>query len=90
MLVGELQNLRWDVICFSETRAASADVILDGGHRLITGLGDSRHEGVAVLLHASLADKVKRINIFSGRVMSIKINIGYPCTIVSSYAPHCG
>ena len=36
MLVGELQNLRWDVICFSEMRAASADVILDGGHRLIT------------------------------------------------------
>ena len=60
--MGELNFLRWELICFNktETRAATADVLLGGGHRLITGLGESKYEGVAVLLHKHLADKVKR------------------------------
>ena len=54
-------DLAWNVICFSETRAATDDVILSGGHRLISELDSCRFAGVAVFPHACLVDKVKRI-----------------------------
>ena len=83
--------MQWAVISFSETRAPEADFILDGGHRLISGRGDSRHLGVAVLLHCHLADQVSRIHISSDRVIIIDLTAhGVDFRIVSIYAPHCG
>ena len=63
-VLGELDNLCWDVICFSETRAAKSDILLAGGSRLITGRADSKHLGVAVLLSPGLAGSVGRIHNF--------------------------
>ena len=91
-LLKELEGLAWNVICFSETRAASDDVILSGGHRLISELGVTPYAGVAVFLHACLVDKVKRIHRFSGRVLAVDVDIGplQKLRIISVYAPHCG
>ena len=83
--------MQWDIVCFCETRAPTADVLLDGGHRLIASLGDSRHLGVAVLLHQRHADAVSRIQLSSGRMMSIDLNVNeVNFRVVAAYAPHCG
>ena len=67
--------MQCDVVCFSETRAPTAVVVLDDGHRLISGLGGSCHLGVAVLLHRQLADKVSRIHISSNRVLTVDLKV---------------
>ena len=72
-MLEEVTHLTWDVVCFSETRAPTDDVILHGGHRLLTSRGTAAHEGVAVLLHARLADLVKRVHCISGRLMYVDL-----------------
>ena len=69
-----------------------ADTILDGGHRLISGLGDVRHLGSAVSLHADLADKVSQIRLQSGRITAVDVDerLGHNFRIISVYAPHLG
>ena len=47
----EIAEVQWDVVCFSETRAADNDVILEGGHRLFCGRGFSIYAGATVLIH---------------------------------------
>jgi len=90
-LLIELQALQWDVICFDETRALKADVILDGGHRLISGTNEAKHLGTAVLLHASLADNVSKIQSPSDRLMCIDLEVGgLSFCIIAAYAPHSG
>ena len=42
-MISELENMSWDVICMSETKAKSDDVDLFGGYRLITSLGDQKY-----------------------------------------------
>ena len=82
----------WDAVCFSETRATSADVALRDGHRLVSGLGAKRHEGVAILLHARWAGKVSRIHAISARVMAVDVDAdaNTKLCIVAGYAPHSG
>ena len=46
-MLAECAEVQWDVICFSETRAPDNDVILEGGHRLFSGRGDSQYAGAA-------------------------------------------
>ena len=83
--------MQWDAVCLSETRAPTGDVILDGGHRLISGLGDSRHLGVAILLRRQLADQVSRVHISSDRVIAVDVKVfGVNFQVVSAYAPHYG
>ena len=91
-VLGELCRVTWDIVCFSETRAASDDIVLDGGHRLISGLEGSRHLGAAVLLHARLADKVSRMKFRSDRILAVDIDdyLGTKLRIISVYDPHCG
>lgn len=55
--VAELHDMTWDFICFSETRAATADSELHGNHRLIRHRG-KEYGGVAILIHASCANHV--------------------------------
>ena len=59
-VLGEVQALCWDVVCFSETRAVTADEILSGGHRLISGLGAHRHGGLlSCSMHGWLTKSVE-------------------------------
>ena len=91
-VLAELEHNHWDVVLFSETRATESDLILHGGHRLITSADDKRHLGVAILFHARLADKVSRILSHSGRVMAVDVDVfqGALLRLVSVYAPHRG
>ena len=48
ILLSELSLLQWHFVCFSETRCLSDDVILHGGHRLITNLESKKASGVGI------------------------------------------
>ena len=50
-MLGELEQINWDIVLFSETRAESQNAILDGGHLLFTALGENSAAGVGILLH---------------------------------------
>ena len=71
----ELQHLQWDIICFSQTRAANCDEILQGGHGLICSLKDFRFAGVAILSHRSWADSVQHIHHVSDRVLAVDLQL---------------
>ena len=47
----EATDISWDVICLSETRAADGEFLLEGGHILFCGRGDSIYAGAAILIH---------------------------------------
>lgn len=86
----ELSYSQWDVVWFCETRAASADLILVEGHRLICYRGES-YGGVAVLLHASLADKGRSKREFGEGVLAMQLqDDSRKLTIISAYMPHAG
>ena len=70
-LLEEIKDIQWDIICFSEARAPDGDIILTGGHRLITTLGEDIHAGVGILIHASLSACVLDIGTISSRVMFV-------------------
>ena len=48
----EFSDISWDIVLFSEIRAASATVILDGGHKLYTAHGNVSEQasGVGILV----------------------------------------
>ena len=56
ILLAELSDVSWDIILFSETRMASATVILDGGHKLyrIHGNLSEQASGVSILVEKQL------------------------------------
>ena len=86
----ELSGIQWDVVYFCERRATSADLILDGGHRLIAHRGES-YGGVSILLHAELADAVVKQCRFGDRVLAVRLHKdGFKFTIISVYMPHAG
>ena len=68
----ELPTDTWDAICFCETRAAAADLLLSGGHRLITHKGES-YGGVAVLVHTKFADHIFDKRSFGDRVLAVRV-----------------
>ena len=89
-LLTELSELQWDNVCFSETLAASGDVTLLGGHRLISHLG-RQYAVVAFLMHACLADKVVAKREFGERVLGIRLNADRAkVSVLSVYLPHAG
>ena len=90
-VLAETADFSWDFICFSETRAADDDVLLRGGHKLLSSLGDTRFAGVAILIHKRWVDNIIDYKQASGRVMHCDIRIG-KCTyrFVATYLPHAG
>ena len=92
LLIDEVDDVAFDVICFSETRAEKADVILQGGHRLITALYDYKFAGVGILIHRRWADKVTQIHGTFGRVIYVDISITsrLKVRVISVYMPHGG
>ena len=90
-VLAELENVEWDVVLFSETRAAKGNVILDGGHALYTNIGDNAFAGVGILLHAKHVNKSNRIYNVSGRVLALDFVVnGKRVRSIAVYVPHCG
>ena len=50
------------MVLFSETRAASGTVVLDGGHELYAFLDEYRFAGVGILIHSRLAQQICRVH----------------------------
>ncbi len=78
-------------MCWSETRAETNDINLDGGHRFITALAGDGFVGVAILIHHRYENCVTDSRSYDGRVLAIDVCIeGVLFTIVSVYVPHAG
>ena len=90
-VLAELADHPWDVILFSETRAATNNVTLDGGHVPYTNLTDNAYAGVGILLHAKHVKQSNRIHNVSGRVIALDFLVGGKrLRNIAVYAPHCG
>ena len=93
-LLSELTVLEWDIICFTESRAPTQDILLHGSHRLICSLSDSAQSpasGVGILVHRKLRKRVIRKICINDRVMAIDLKLGGKVIrIISVYLPHSG
>ena len=79
------------VVFFSETRAKTSIVILDGGHALYTNRIGNRYVGVGILLHAKHVKQSNRIHYISGRVLALDFVVeGKRVRSIVVYLPHCG
>ena len=54
ILLGELEELEWQIVLFIETHAADHSRESHGGHKLITCLGITPYAGVGILAHSTL------------------------------------
>ena len=74
-----------------ETRCLTDDVILHGGHRLISSLKEPASSGVAILVHQKHIKHVKSKTLISDRIMAIDMRIGRKeLRIIVVYIPHTG
>ena len=90
-LLAELPDISWDVICFSETRAADANSVLAGGHRLICSRGEFKYSGVAILIHARWVGEIITSRNVSDRIVYVDIRLfGRKYRIIATYVPHAG
>ena len=90
-LLGELQNLEWDVILLSETRTPSGEYILDGGHVLFTTLSGNSASGTGILLHTKHVKQSNKIHVVSDRILVLDfLAYGIEMRIVVVYVPHAG
>ena len=86
----ELVDIDWDCVCFSETRATAADVILDGNHRLICHKGVG-YGGVAILINSSPDWNIFQKKCFGDRVLAIRLILfGRKFSVMAVYLPHAG
>ena len=53
-VLAELETVEWDVVLFSETRAAQSKVTLDGGHVLHTNITGNPYAGVGICYTQSM------------------------------------
>lgn len=89
--MAELLFLEWDFICFSETRCTTRDIILEGGHRLITNLSTPAASGTTILINERFVKKIIRIIPISDRVLGLDVRIGKKILrIIAVYVPHAG
>ena len=90
-MLNELSEMYWDILCLSETRTPDDDIILLGGHRLLTTLMDTPYAGVGILINKRWADSILKIGKVSGRLMYIDVRIGMQVfRFLSIYVPHAG
>lgn len=90
-MLRELSDLSWDVVCFSETRTPSQDIILEGGHRMISSLGGFVHVGVAILIHQRWVQSVVKFARVSDRVLYLDLLVNERLyKIITVYVPHAG
>ena len=90
-LISELDVITWDIVFFSETRAASEVMNLDDGHRLYLFRTESVSAGVGILLHKRLVPHVQAVKYISDRILRVDVQIGktrFACCAI--YVPHAG
>ena len=91
ILLAEIAEISWDIICFSETRAADADMLLMSGHRLLNSRGHQLYAGVSILVHSRWAEHILEFEQVSGRMVYADISIGGKIyRTISTYFPHAG
>ena len=87
----ELDGIALDAVLFSETRAASQSIQLDGGHMLYTMKGESVASGVGILLHSRHVRRANKFLGISGRVAALDVKVrGKSIRLVATYMPHAG
>ena len=90
-VLAETSDIAWDIICFSETRAADADATLAGGHRLICCSDSLKHAGVAVLVPLRHSEDIKAVVTVSGRLIYIDVIVQNSIwRFVAVYFSHAG
>ena len=90
-LLLELATLDWDIILFSETRAESQTVEMEGGHRLYLHRGEYVASGVGVLIHARLVDSIRSTHFVSDRVLRVDLELAQrKISCCAVYLPHAG
>ena len=90
-VLGELIDVEWDIVLFSETRANSQDCIVTGGHRLITHLDGYTGAGVRILVNSRWTRCIEKVHIVSDRILAIDMLFGnLKARVVSVYMPHAG
>ena len=90
-MINELADIQWDIVCFSEARTLTNDIIVSGGNRLISNLGTHEYAGVALLINRRWAKNVLDIGGLPGRTIYADIQIGAQVfRYISVYMPHAG
>ena len=88
-MLAEVSELSWDFLCFSETRAADADFLLEGGHRLICSRGEVKHSGVAILVNSRWTGQIKKVGAISDRMLYVDVVMhNHKYRIIATYWPH--
>ena len=91
-LLAELQDIEWDIIFISESRAESGKFILDDEHILFCELQDYAASECAIFVHVKWRDAIRKIILRRlGRLIAIDIKFGfriYRC--IAFYMPHAG
>ena len=87
----EASEIRWGVICLSETRAADGEYIVEGGHCLFCGRGESYYAGAAILIHKRWVHSITACVQVSDRIVYIDLVVfGKTYRIIAVYVPHQG
>ena len=90
-MLGELSDLSWDIVCYYETRLPSQDIILEGGHRLVSSLGTFVHAGVAILIHQRWVQFITKFIRVSDRLLYLDLFVnGRSYRFSAVYVPHAG
>lgn len=90
-LLGDLENIEWDVTLLSETRIATGKYVLDGGHVLFTALSDNTFSGTGILLNKTHVRKSNKIHCIIDRVLALDfMAYGTKIRVVAVYVPHAG
>ena len=90
-LLAEVNEIQWDVVCLSETRAEDGNYTLDDGHRLFCGRNEFKYAGVSILVHARWTGSIVRFCKVSDRVVYGDLLINdRKYRIIAVYVPHGG
>ena len=80
-----------DIISFSETRAQSQTIDLEGGHRLYLPLEENVATGVGILVHRHRVRYIRKVHFISDRVLRLDIIFGCrKLAWFALYIPHSG
>ena len=86
----ELENVHWDIICFSEVRRKGIELAtLHNGHLYYHVGNDNSQAGVGLLVHKTLAGNVIEFKGISGRICVVSVRLNKKCrvNVIQVYAP---
>lgn len=90
-LMGEIADVDWDIILFSETHRGGDQCKLQDGHVLFPSSQSTACAGVAVLVHRKHCRHVKRVCSISDRLMYVDLLVGtITWRLIATYLPHAG